>query len=241
MNYETFISRITFRFLQPGVPLPRGSHMLIRGLRKANIFVDVLNTVLPEDDAELKRILRPLYRVPRLSTFAIAAMINRAVDRLPRDEAFVNVGVWNGFTLLAGMANNPARLCIGIDNFSELGRPREAFLSRFEQLKGPWHRFVEMDYERYFERQHQERIGVYIYDGHHAYSHQLKGLRLAEPFFSDTCLIFVDDTNWNDPRRATVDFITGSPHRYEMLLDVRTASNKHPTLWNGLMVFRRRG
>jgi hypothetical protein len=239
MSYEAFVSRITFRLIRPGLPLPRGSHTLVRCLRKANIFVDVLNTVLPEDDARLKRILQPLYRIPRLSTFPIAAIINRAVGELTPDEAFVNVGVWNGFTFLAGMLNNPEKLCIGIDDFSELGGPRRAFLRRFEALKGPRHRFVEMDYQEYFRRHHQDRIGVYVYDGHHAYRYQLEGLQLAEPFFSDDCLVLVDDTNWAEPRRATLDFVRGSPHRYETLLDARTAGNKHPTFWNGLMVLRR--
>jgi hypothetical protein len=178
--------------------------------------------------------------MPRLSTFAIGAMLNRAIDGMPADEAFVNVGVWNGFTFLAGLVSNPEKLCIGIDNFSELGGPRQAFLRRFEALRGPRHRFADLDYREYFRHHHQGRIGVYMYDGHHAYEHQLEGLELAEPFFSDSCLVFVDDTNWDEPRLATLDFVSRSRHRYETLLDVRTAGNKHPTLWNGLMVLRRR-
>ncbi len=239
MTYERFISQIAFRVIQPHLPLPRGSHTVIRWLRRARICLDVLNTVLPEDDAALKRALRSLCRMPRLSTFAVAAMINRAVAETAVDEAFVNVGVWHGFTLLAGMVNNPGKLVIGIDNFSELGGPRQAFLRRFEAYRSPRHRFVECDYQDYFRRQHDARIGVYIYDGHHAYRHQLEGLQLAEPFFGDRCLVFVDDTNWDEPRRATREFLRRSPHRYEMLLDVRTGCNKHPTFWNGLLVLRR--
>ncbi|MBU2591283.1 MAG: hypothetical protein KKC21_04600, partial [Nitrospinae bacterium] len=68
---------------------------------------------------------------------------------------------------------------------------------------------------------------------------QLKGLKSAEPFFSDNCVILVDDTNWSEPMQATLDFIEGSKNKYEILLDETTAYNCNPTFWNGIMVFRR--
>ena len=52
-------------------------------------------------------------------------------------------------------------------------------------------------------------------------------------------LILVDDTNWDEPRRATLDFIAEQRGRYELLADRRTAKNVHPTFWNGFMLLRR--
>ena len=70
-------------------------------------------------------------------------------------------------------------------------------MERFERFRGPTHEFHEMDYRDYFANVHGERpIGVYFYDGDHAYEHQLEGLRVAEPYFTDDCVVFVDDTNW---------------------------------------------
>ncbi len=80
-----------------------------------------------------------------------------------------------------------------------------------------------------------------MYDGAHEYHHQVKGLRLAEPFFADDCIVMVDDANWGHTRKATLDFIRESDSDYEMLLDQRTACNGHPTFWNGVMVFQRVG
>jgi hypothetical protein len=202
---------------------------------------DALNTTLGPDTTALYRTLRPACDVPRMSTYAVGAIINRAVRRMSAGSAFVNVGVWRGFSLLSGMAGNPDRECIGIDNFSDFGGPRELFQQRFERFGSARHRFFEMDYEDYFANEHRTPIGVYLYDGDHAYDHQLRGLQVAEPFFADDCVVIVDDTNWAEPREATLDFVAGSDRDYELLLAGRTTENRHPTLWNGVMVLQATG
>lgn len=47
-----------------------------------------------------------------MSTFAIGAIINRAVRQMPSNTGYVNVGRWHGFTLLAGMLGNAKKRCI---------------------------------------------------------------------------------------------------------------------------------
>jgi len=96
-----------------------------------------------------------------------------------------------------------------------------------------------MDYREYFAKIHSGTIGFYIYDGYHSYESQMMGLKLAEPFIGENCIILVDDTNEGDPREATLDFISRGRTKYQMLLDVKTRGNKHPTFWNGIMVFRK--
>lgn len=239
MTYTDFIQGISFRFIQPKTKQPLGMGTLKRILPKVGLSLDVLNTILPEQDAALKASLKEVCRVPRMSTFAVGAMINRAVAQMAANEVFVNVGVWNGFTFLSGVAHNPDKTCIGVDNFSQFGGPRAAFLKRFEKLKSPQHYFYDMDYQEYFSRMHRQKIGFYIYDGGHAYQDQLRGLQIAEPYFSDNCIVLVDDTNWNDPRQATFDFMKNSAHNYKLLLDKRTYRNGHITYHNGVIIFQR--
>ncbi len=239
MNYADYINQIAFRYIKPASkPFP-GLGTLKRTLLRTGMPLDVLNTTLPEKHSEMKDRLKEVCKVPRMSTFAVGAMINRGVSQLRPDECFVNVGVWNGFTFLSGLAHNPEVRCIGVDNFSEFGGPREAFLERFNKMKSPKHSFYDMDYEEYFATIHKEKIGFYIYDGGHKYEDQLKGLQVAEPFFSDNCIILVDDTNWDDPREATYDFIKQSKHEYKVLLDKKTARNGHLTYHNGIIIFQR--
>ncbi len=241
MTYAEFVKNISFRFIKPSTKQPLGTGTLKRTLPKLGLSLDVLNTKLPEKHAEWKERLKTVCKIPRMSTFAVGAMINRGVSEMKPNEAFVNVGVWNGFTFLSGVAHNPTKICIGVDNFSQFGGPREAFLKRFNALKSTNHHFYDMDYIEYFNRLHTGKIGFYIYDGDHKYEDQLKGLQVAEPHFSNNCIILVDDTNWPDPRQATYDFMQNSAYQYEVLLDVKTYRNGHITYHNGIILFQRTG
>ena len=206
---------------------------------KVGVGLEYLNTALPESGLKTKAALRSICMVPKMSTLAIGAMVNRGVAQMNPGEIFVNIGVWHGFTFLAGLVTNPDKRCVGVDNFSEFGGPRDAFLARFNSLKSENHHFYDLDYAEYFSRVHEGPIGFYIYDGGHAYKDQLRGLELAEPFFSNNCIILVDDTNWPEPRQATLDFISGSSNQYRVILDLETHYNCHPTVWNGVIVFRK--
>lgn len=237
-DFAAYLDGVGFRIIHEDTPLsPAVLHL--RGLAaRLGTNLELWITRLP-DAAAARRRLAPLLGMPRMSTFAIAAIINRAVARLPAGQAFVNVGVWHGFTLLAGMAGNAAKRCVGVDNFSEFGGPKQAFLGRWEPRKGPAHEFHEMDYRDYFARVHHGPIGLYIYDGDHAYQHQLRGLEVADPHLAPGCIILVDDTNEPDPANATRDFMAARPGCYRMLFDRKTVCNSHPTLWNGLMILEK--
>jgi Methyltransferase domain len=238
MDLHTFASNISFKLFGPDSSL-RWYHRLNHRIARVNLSLEVLNTRLPHDRREARRLLRRICGIPRMSTYAIAAIIDKAVAAMPEGAAFVNVGAWHGFTFLSGIANNPDRRCVCIDNFSQFGGPREQFLARFQTFKSENHTFHEMDYEQYFATIHNGPIGCYIYDGEHSYRNQLRGLEVAEPFFTPGCVVLVDDTNDEEPRQATYDFVARRSGQYELLLDKRTCSNQHPTFWNGIIVLRR--
>lgn len=239
MTTEEYIKRLGFHFYGPHSPCRtyKTLRWMTRGLRWP---LEVMNTKLPTGQSAAAEKLAPLLSVRKMSTFAIAAIINRIVTEMSPAYAFVNVGVWNGYTLLAGMLGNEDKTCVGVDNFSEFGGPRDAFLGNFEKLRSRKHAFHEMDYGAYFASVHSGTMGFYIYDAAHDYENQLKGLQAAEPFFSEDCFVLVDDTNWDEPHQATLEFMEESSNTYELLLDVKTSRNCHPTFWNGIMVFRRR-
>lgn len=240
-EYRAFANGFNFRFIRPADPVTRWWLRVAAWCHRVGLILDLLNTRFPAGSDVVRTALKPICWIPRMSTPAIGALINRGVSQMAPGEVFVNIGVWNGFTFLSGMVTNPDKVCIGVDNFSQFGGPKDAFLSRFKQLKSKDHRFYDMDYKDYFATVHREPIGFYLYDGDHSYQNQLDSLRLAEPFFGSNCVVMVDDTNAPDPRQATLDFIQQSPNRYEMVLDASTRENQHPTWWNGVILFRRMG
>ncbi len=196
-------------------------------------------TRLPEEQEAMQARLVDVCKIPRMSTFAIGAIINRAVAQMSPGHVFLNIGVWNGFTLLAGMAGNGEKNCIGVDEFSQKDSPRSSFLRRFDRARSPNHVFYEADFRKYLADVHNEPLGVYLFDGPQTYEGQLAGLTLAEPYFAKGCVVLVDDTNWPEVRNANLDFIKNSAFEYRMLLDVQTPRTGHPTFWNGVMLFER--
>ncbi len=79
------------------------------------------------------------------------------------------------------------------------------------------------------------RVGVYYYDGAHAYEAQLDGLRLVEPHLADGALLVVDDADWEDVARATADYLAAQP-RARLLLEIPGESRGHPQWWEGVRV-----
>lgn len=243
MNYQGFLNGITFRFIKPETNIPIRIARFLNRIAQIGFPLERWVTRLPEDDRYFKQTLKKLCRVPKMSSFTMGAIINRGVTQMPKDQAYVNVGVWHGFTFLCGMINNDDKRCIGIDNWSHKSkRNRRAvkqFPLRFSKQKSDNHIFYEMDYQKYFAEIHDEKIGFYLYDGVHHYENQLESLQLAEPYFGENCIIFVDDTNGVAPRSATLDFIAKSKNEYRILLDRQTAGQMHPTFWEGVIVFQK--
>jgi len=215
------------------------NQFLTQTLVRLESRIEIMNTRIRKNAAVQTREFREICQIPKMSTYAIGAIINSLTSQLTEDEAFVNVGLWHGFTFIAGLYRNEQKKCIGIDNFSQFGGPKDQFLQIFNTHKSPRHDFHEMDYQEYFRQRHKGPIGFYIYDGNHGYEHQLKGLQVAEPFFSENCFILIDDTNIEEVHRATEDFIKTSAHHYRLILDQKTFCNAHPTYWNGIMIFQK--
>ena len=190
------------------------------------------------DERLLRPLLAPLLQIPRMGRLAFAGILNTIVRRMDPAHAFVNVGVWHGFSMLAAMAGNEDKVCVGVDNFSEFGGPRDEFLRRFLDGRSPTHRFFNQDYEDFFAAGLNHPVGAYFYDGAHDYEHQYRGLMAAEALYADGAVIVVDDINWAAPREATLQFAEDSRLNWTIVIDQTTASDNHPTLWNGTMVLQ---
>jgi hypothetical protein len=238
MNYTDYIKGVSFKFMGPKNYF-KGFSLTGKFFNKLNISLEVLNTSLPENKREMFKNLKELLEIPRMSTFAIGALIHKGVFEMQEKHCFLNIGVWHGFSFLSGLKGNETKKCIGVDNFSQFGGPRDQFINRFDKYKSVNHHFYDIDYKDYFLKIHSAEIGFYIYDGDHDYENQFDGLKTAEPFFAKNCIILIDDTNDDEPRTATLDFIKESSHHYEILLDETTLFNKHPTFWNGIMIFEK--
>ena len=115
LSLETFAGAISFNYFLPDSGL-RWYHYLNHHLARVGVSLEVANTRLPDERRAVRRKLKDLVRtVPKMSTYAIAVLINKAVAEMPLGTAFVNVGVWHGFSFLSGIVNNSDRRCVSID------------------------------------------------------------------------------------------------------------------------------
>jgi hypothetical protein len=237
MRFADFVRQIKFRLLQPDSRRPAAIRALGRLTRRSGIHLDMWMAVLPDGQESIQRRLRPLCRIRRRSTFAIGAVINRGVSELPAQHAFVCLGVEEGFPLLAGMAGNRGKRCIGVDVFRRRST-RYVCLDAFEQWKSPRHEFHEQDVRDYFAHTHQGPIGLLACIGPRTYRDQIDALRLAEPFMAPAGVMLIDRINAPDVRQAVDDFCNRSARVQHVLLDIRTPHSRHPTFGDGVLVLQ---
>ena len=165
------------------------------------------------------------------------ALLNLAAACLDNDEAYVEVGVFHGASLIAAMLGNEDKRFVGIDSFAFRDasvEKVEANLARFglsrpELLVGDAFELVPSDALA------DTRIGVWYYDAAHSYSAQLDGLRIAEPLLVPGALLIVDDTDWDDVDRAMDDYLAEQP-RARRILTIDGKSRGAPQWWEGMQV-----
>ena len=167
------------------------------------------------------------------------ALLNLAASLLGPEEAYVEVGVYHGASLISAMIGNDGKRFVGIDSFAFRGTSLEkveANLARFglprpELLVGDAFELVPggaLD---------GVSIGVWYYDAAHDYDSQVEGLRIAEPLLAPGALLIVDDTDWTDVERAMDDYVEQQP-RATRILSLDGKSRGAPHWWEGMQVLR---
>jgi len=196
---------------------------------------------------DLERIFREPDRIARiqslepinkLSSHAIGCIINYFVEKMSPQHCYLNIGTWQGFSLVAGAIGNPTKICIGVDNWSQA--------TGFDELKANINHyqnifFHSMDYHKYFSLHHKE-IGVYFYDADHSADCQHDNLVLAHPFIPVGGIVFVDDWNWAHVKEGTNRFLHEHPNFqiiFEEETPVHAVTESLQEFWNGLVIIER--
>jgi hypothetical protein len=145
---------------------------------------------------------------------------------------YLEIGVFQGLSLLSVALENPEFPCFGIDNFSILDPKSENLgivTDRTRRLKITNARLVNQDYETALENLPAHigirKVGVFFVDGAHDYRSQLMALLLIRPYLAEQAVIVVDDANYFDVRQATRDFLL--THR-EFKMIYESYSPGHP-------------
>ena len=145
---------------------------------------------------------------------------------------YVEIGVFQGLTLVSAALEAPALPCLGIDNFATLdprGENKRIALGRIDGVGAANAQLIDEDFEAALDglEAHLDgrRIAVYFVDGPHDYRSQIVCLLKAVRYLHDDAVIVVDDANYADVRQSTVDFLAGRPD-FRMVFEAYTPA--HP-------------
>jgi len=197
------------------------------------LFADFPNSEHPLD----RRFAPVAEEVENLAAENVLALLNLAAACLAPDEAYVEVGVFHGASLIAAMLGNEDKRFVGIDSFAfrdasleKVERNLEHFgLPRPELLAGDAFELVPNG------ALGDTRIGLWYYDAAHDYESQLEGLRIAEPWLVPGALVIVDDTDWEQVARAMDDYLAEQP-RARRVLTIEGKDRGFPQWWEGMQV-----
>jgi tRNA G46 methylase TrmB len=149
------------------------------------------------------------------------------------NNCYLEVGVFQGLTLLSVAGANPQLECFGIDNFAHhdpQGENSNIVKERIDKLNLTNANLINEDYEDALENltNHidSRKVGVFFIDGPHDYRSQLMCLQLVKPYLHKNAVIIIDDSNYQHVRQANRDFIKTHPS-FKLVFEAYTTA--HPS------------
>jgi predicted O-methyltransferase YrrM len=192
----------------------------------------------PRSEHPRDRRLQPVAeRVENLAKENNLALLNLAASLLGPEEAYVEVGVYHGASLIASMLGNEDKRFVGIDSFGFRGGSLEKVEANLESFGLPRPEILVGDAFELVPGGALDGvpIGVWYYDAAHDYDSQVEGLRIAEPLLAQGGLMIVDDTDWTDVERAMDDYLAHQP-RARRILTLDGRERGAPQWWEGMQV-----
>ena len=159
------------------------------------------------------------------------------------DARYLEIGTWMGSSVCSAMYGNQAKV-ICIDNWSEFGGPKDAFLRNFTKFKGNNQaHFIEDDCYKVDVSQ-LPKFNIYMYDGNHTNESHYKSLTHYYDCLDDVFIFIVDDWNCKSVREGTEKAIEdiGFKVLYERNIRLTWDDSHTPmdlasqTWWNGIYV-----
>lgn len=166
-----------------------------------------------------------------MSSPRTAKLLNFAVGCMTKDECYVEIGTFTGYTLLSAQLEN-SRHVIGIDNFALWLCSEGKTVAPYELLKSNVNRYAQgvtsvlaQDF-REAKLVDDKKVGVFFIDGEHTYKDVIESFAWAEPYLADQAIIVLDDTNATGVTEAMRDWIRDHP-AYEEIFYCKTAPSKN--------------
>jgi len=165
-------------------------------------------------------------------------LLNRLVRLLPRDECYLEIGLFRGATFISALLDNMDATGYGCDHWQQYDSEVE-FRRNFERYRPRLGNATvyTADCFRIADRRHfRKPIGVYFYDGDHTEESQFRAVNVYGHLFADEVIVLVDDWNGPDIRHGTWRGVDSLRPRQVWFTELISLENFH----NGVGAFHLR-
>jgi predicted O-methyltransferase YrrM len=196
--------------------------------------------------AEGVKALDPCPDVVGMASISKLRLLNAAFYCLEPTECYLEVGTYNGKSLISAALGNPPRAMYACDDFSEFTNSNsaailDANLRRYSLREAV--KFFDGDFRTAFADGRIDcPVGLYFYDGAHDEVSQYEGIKLAEPLLADEALVLVDDWRLAEDsgsyaEAGTIRAAQESVHDWELMYVLPARVNGDLEMWwNGVAV-----
>lgn len=199
---------------------------------------ELAQVLLGQRDNNFREIFEKIHCMSRPRVYAI---INACVNAMEPGELYVEVGTYQGGSLIAALQGNSAR-AIAVDSFGEFSKTNSLLITHNnlrafavdERVS-----FHNMNFEDFFAGCLPTlKIQIYNYDGQHDYAGQLAGLEAGWKFLQSGSLVIVDDYCYPEVASAVHDFVHNHPAQIKFQFVMLPEKGLDVIWWNGVVVLR---
>ncbi len=161
-----------------------------------------------------------MFEVPGFSGRKFRMFLNNLLATIVSPR-YLEIGVFNGGSFVPAIYNNRVQAA-AVDNWSWPDSNLTLFKSYVEKYGAQSHidiidkDFREVDYQSYGP------FNVMFYDGAHGEQDQLDGVRLPAQALDESCIVIVDDWNWEHVRTGTFAGLRSARCQIAYSIEIRT-------------------
>ena len=171
-----------------------------------------------------------------LSGRKFRVMINDLIKNF-EEPKYLEIGSWLGASACAVCFNNKVKItCIDnwSQNFSTNLDSKKIFKSNIKKFttENIALQIIEEDFRK-VNFKNLKNINIYFYDGCHNYKDHFDAVKLILPSLTKKFILIVDDWNWEQVRKGTLDSISDEKCQIVSKLEIKTTTDNSSSLITG--------
>ena len=163
-------------------------------------------------------------------------LINNLVSSI-NNPRYLEIGSWAGSTVCSALYGNEAK-AVCIDNWLKF--ETEEYLKKVYNTKDQKKefeintkkiitekidfKFIESDFRK-VNFNHLGKFNIYCYDALHDENSQYDGISLVQPALDDVFILIIDDWNWPEVRKGTLDALNNLKIDIISKIEIRTTQD----------------